>query len=88
MTAPVELPRYPAHEVACGLCGHRFLPTADTMSCPSCPMNRRCSVLCCPRCGYEFVTESKVVNFFRRLFRPRRAAHAPAPPPASSRPLS
>jgi hypothetical protein len=59
----------PGREVQCGLCGHRFLPTTDTMSCVSCPFQRRCEVLCCPHCGYEFVTESKVINFFRRLFR-------------------
>jgi hypothetical protein len=59
----------PAREVQCGLCGHRFLPTADTMSCASCPFQRRCAVICCPHCGYEFVTESRVVDFFRRLFR-------------------
>jgi hypothetical protein len=23
----------------------------------------------CPRCGYEFVDESTVVNFFRKIFR-------------------
>jgi hypothetical protein len=59
----------PENEVQCGLCGYRFLPTTDTMSCVSCPFQRRCSVICCPNCGYEFVTESKVVEFFRRIFR-------------------
>jgi hypothetical protein len=70
--APEVAPRaqpLPGHEVQCGLCGHRFLPTADTMSCVSCPFQRRCSVICCPHCGYEFVTESRVVEFFRRIFR-------------------
>jgi len=59
----------PKQEVQCGLCGYRFLPTADTMSCVSCPFQKRCEVICCPHCGYEFVTESRVVEFFRRLFR-------------------
>jgi len=54
--------------VACGLCGHRFAPTRETMACARCPMARGCAVLCCPRCGYEFVTESRLVNWVRRLF--------------------
>lgn len=59
----------PASPVQCALCGHRFLPDETTMSCAACPLHRRCAVLCCPHCGYEFVTESKVVALVRRLLR-------------------
>ena len=58
-----------ANPVQCALCGHRFVPNEATMSCAACPLHRRCAVLCCPHCGYEFVTESKVVALVRRLFR-------------------
>lgn len=63
---PGAAPAVPA--VTCGLCGHRFTPTRETMACARCPMAGGCAVLCCPRCGYEFVTESRLVNFVRRLF--------------------
>lgn len=65
-TAATAVPAVPA--VTCGLCGHRFTPTRETMACTRCPMAGGCAVLCCPRCGYEFVTESRLVNFVRRLF--------------------
>lgn len=65
---PLSPPAPAPRQVACGLCGHRFAPAAETMGCPRCPMARGCAILCCPRCGYEFVTESRIVNFFRRLF--------------------
>jgi hypothetical protein len=55
-------------EVQCGLCGYRFVPGTETMACARCPMARGCAVTCCPRCGYEFVTESRLVNFLRRFF--------------------
>ena len=61
-------PEAAMREVTCGLCGHRFAPTRETMACARCPMARGCAVLCCPRCGYEFVTESRLVNWVRRLF--------------------
>jgi hypothetical protein len=54
--------------VRCGLCGYRFVPGTETMACARCPMARGCAVICCPRCGYEFVTESRLVNFLRRIF--------------------
>jgi hypothetical protein len=59
----------PGREVQCALCGYRFRPSAETMSCAGCPIDRRCRVICCPNCGYEFPGESLVVEFFRRLFR-------------------
>jgi hypothetical protein len=55
--------------IQCALCGHRFLPGADIMACRRCPLQPRCAVLRCPRCGYEFVAESKLVGFLRRLRR-------------------
>jgi len=80
MTSPVRFRTAPAPPAAaaaaaaappavtCGLCGHRFAPSRETMACARCPMARGCAVLCCPRCGYEFVTESRLVNWLRRLF--------------------
>ena len=61
--------RGPGREVRCALCGYRFQPSAETMSCAGCPINRRCRLISCPNCGYEFPGESRIVEFLRRLFR-------------------
>ncbi|MFN0152729.1 MAG: hypothetical protein ACKVU1_18655 [bacterium] len=56
----------------CPLCQHRF--NEDEMPCNTgCPMHRMCKVLCCPRCHYEFVEESVIVNFVKKLVGKRPA---------------
>lgn len=50
----------------CSLCSHTF----GGSECHSgCPFAQGCRMVRCPRCGYEFVDESTVVNFFRKIFR-------------------
>jgi hypothetical protein len=52
----------------CPLCGGGI--PADTDSCPSgCPMAKKCNLICCPNCGYEFVEESAVVSGLSRLWK-------------------
>jgi Fe2+ transport system protein FeoA len=42
----------------CRLCGHAFEPVG--LAChASCPLGSRCSLICCPNCGYQVVDESK-----------------------------
>lgn len=42
----------------CRLCGERFDP--KELAChASCPMGSRCSLICCPNCGYQVVDESR-----------------------------
>ena len=42
----------------CRLCGHAFDPGA--LACHAgCPLGSRCSLICCPSCGYQTVDESK-----------------------------
>ena len=42
----------------CRLCGHMF--EATNLAChASCPLGSRCSLICCPNCGYQVVDESK-----------------------------
>ncbi|MGZ4150257.1 MAG: FeoA family protein [Actinomycetota bacterium] len=42
----------------CRLCGHVF--DADGLACHvGCPLGARCSLICCPNCGYQVVDESK-----------------------------
>jgi len=57
----------PPETLKCALCGHCFQPAEATAACGACPLHRRCTVLRCPHCGYEFVGESKFVRFVRQL---------------------
>lgn len=42
----------------CRLCGHVF--DASALACHAgCPLGARCSLICCPNCGYQVVDESK-----------------------------
>jgi Fe2+ transport system protein FeoA len=53
----------------CRLCGHVF--EAAALAChASCPLGSRCSLICCPNCGYQVVDESKsgMVRVLRRLW--------------------
>lgn len=53
----------------CRLCGHVF--EASGLAChASCPLGSRCSLICCPNCGYQVVDESKsgLVKALRRLW--------------------
>ncbi len=36
------------------MCGYRFDPT-EQGACASCPLNKGCSFVCCPACGYGMV---------------------------------
>jgi hypothetical protein len=38
----------------------------------SCPMAKGCRMVRCPRCGYEFVQESTLVDLIRLVFSMRR----------------
>jgi len=60
----------------CRLCGYEF--DAANLACHAqCPMGSRCTLICCPNCGYQVVDESKsrLANLLRRLLssgRPER----------------
>lgn len=66
----------------CELCGHGF--EASQLVChASCPLGSRCSLICCPNCGYQVVDESKsgVVKALRRIW-PRAGDPQPLVRPA------
>lgn len=50
----------------CPLCGMDF--TGESCR-PSCPMARGCSMVRCPRCGYEFVESGRFIDMLRRWIR-------------------
>ncbi len=53
--------------ITCPLCGAEF--DADRDNChTSCAFNRNCTMIKCPYCDYEFLTESRTVNFLKTLF--------------------
>jgi len=51
----------PRELLACPLCGGRFQPSDQT--CGACPFARGCRVACCPHCGYQFPTASRLVDW-------------------------
>jgi len=84
MRTPVET----TYLITCPMCGHTYDP-AMHQACRTCPLNRGCTLACCPACGYETVdpNRSTLVNFFHRLTKsgPTEAHRAPktADPPTS-----
>ena len=65
----------------CQLCGYEF--DAGTLACHTeCPMGSRCSLICCPNCGYQVVDESKsrLASLLRRLWPSRRTESQPQQP--------
>ncbi|KAF0133592.1 MAG: hypothetical protein FD145_1208 [Candidatus Saganbacteria bacterium] len=59
----------------CALCGKEF--KKEEAACSNCPFHGQCELIRCPNCGYEFVNESRIVNFFLRLFKKRRKNKCP-----------
>ena len=55
-----------AKEQKCPLCQHVF--PLEGAVCSGCGMTGGCEMIKCPRCGYKFVEESKIVSFFRKFF--------------------
>lgn len=66
--------------VTCELCGFEF--DAGGLACHTgCPMGSKCSLICCPNCGYQEVDETRSVAA-RTLFRmwpSKKTASATAP---------
>lgn len=69
----MNMTTFDEQEHYCSLCSHTFRG-AECHS--GCPFARGCKMIRCPRCGYEFVDESSVVNWFKRTFRKKDGAHA------------
>jgi Fe2+ transport system protein FeoA len=44
--------------LTCLLCGHRFDPAVH-LACQGCPLQKGCSAVCCPACGYQTVDPSQ-----------------------------
>jgi uncharacterized protein (DUF2225 family) len=44
--------------LTCPLCAHRFDPE-EHAACSSCPLQRGCSLVCCPACGYSMINPDR-----------------------------
>lgn len=62
-------------ERTCPLCSLTFGDDGENCH-SSCPMSAGCGMIKCPRCNYEFVEDSAVVNLFRRWFKKKEATEA------------
>jgi Fe2+ transport system protein FeoA len=63
----------------CALCGLEF--TASDVTCGGCPLGAGCTLVCCPRCGYQVPDESqsRVVALLRSTWRAlARSGRGPA----------
>jgi hypothetical protein len=56
--------------ITCAMCGHTYDPQ-ENAACPTCPLNKGCSLTCCPKCGYESVdpSRSRLAGLFSSLFK-------------------
>lgn len=62
----------------CPLCGTDF----EGAECHStCPMSRGCTMVRCPRCGYEFVESGRFADMLRRWIRRAPKCEMPLQPP-------
>lgn len=54
--------------IVCSMCGHRF-DESQHEACQKCPLQKECSLVCCPNCGYEMVNvhRSKLARWAARL---------------------
>lgn len=62
-------------EYNCPLCSNTFGGNGEKCH-SSCPMSKGCNMIKCPRCNYEFVEDSSIVNMFRKLFKKKEQAQA------------
>jgi len=44
--------------ISCPMCGHSFDPGKHP-TCEGCPIQKGCSLVCCPKCGFEMVDYKK-----------------------------
>jgi Fe2+ transport system protein FeoA len=51
------------------MCGHQF-DASNHLACSSCPLNKGCNMVCCPKCGYNSIDthQSKLARLAAGLF--------------------
>jgi uncharacterized C2H2 Zn-finger protein len=71
------VPGEPERTLRCPLCGQRFARD-EAKKCSACPVRGGCKLLCCPRCGYGFVEESRLLKLMSRWLGRKKGHEAPA----------
>lgn len=82
-------PAITGSEVMCSICGFVFDP-GENPSCPSCPLNSGCTLVCCPSCGHDTVdpNQSAAVQLGARVGRLLRGGSRRQPKHAVARTLA
>jgi len=59
----------------CPLCGFEFDPE-EARACNQCPLQRACTMICCPHCGYQMVDVRglRVARWLERVLGVKRKA--------------
>jgi len=55
----------------CPLCGKTFQKESNGCS-AGCAFGKSCGFICCPRCHYQFVEDSKTINWVKKIFGGKR----------------
>jgi len=55
-----------ADEITCPMCGERYDEAAGRACRPECPLAATCSLVHCPRCGYEMPAPSRLTRWLSR----------------------
>lgn len=53
--------------VHCDFCGLDFDPACAELSCTGCPLQRNCSKITCPNCGYPVLPEARLIGWIKKL---------------------
>jgi Fe2+ transport system protein FeoA len=69
-----------AQSFPCPLCGHQYNP-ADHAACRTCPLNKSCSLVCCPACGHTTIdpARSRLAQWLTMLLPKQHQATAEQP---------
>ena len=52
--------------MSCPLCGYTFESDESTAACQRCALAHGCQLTRCPRCGYEWAEDSRLVGWLRK----------------------
>ncbi len=80
----------PAATIDCPICAYQF-GGDEPRACASCPVNRSCTLLCCPNCGHNTVDpgQSRAARGLLRLLRrAERRRFEPGRAPAGATPAN
>jgi Fe2+ transport system protein FeoA len=48
--------------ITCSMCGYTYI-SSQHKACQGCPINQGCSMVCCPKCGFEMIDPQKSAGY-------------------------